>query len=59
MTPTLDDGSMQLKKYSIFRTPTMIVDAESCLPIGFSSVRIWNRERIEGRKKTINEHFTI
>lgn len=56
--PDFGDGSMQLKKYSIFVHPTMIVDAESCLPIGFSSVRIWNRERIEGRKKT-NKRATL
>lgn len=50
--PDFGDGSMPLMKYSVFVHPTMLVDASSCLPIGFSSLRIWKRDRIEGRKKT-------
>lgn len=50
--PDFGDGTTSLMKYSVFVHPTMLVDASSCLPIGFSSLRIWNRERIDGRKKT-------
>lgn len=49
--PDFGDGTSSLMKYSVFVHPTLLVDAPSCLPIGFSSLRIWNRERIEGRKK--------
>ena len=56
--PDFGDGSMSLKKYSIFVHPTLLIDTTSYLPLGFSSLRIWNRERVEGRKKT-NRRATL
>ena len=56
--PDFGDGSMSLMRHSIFVHPTLLVDAESCLPVGFSSLRIWNRDRVEGRKKT-NRRATL
>lgn len=50
--PDFGDGTHKSQKHSIFAHPTLVVDAANLTPLGFSSVRVWNRERIPDRKKS-------
>ena len=44
-------GTSELDQYCIFAHPCMVVDADSRLPIGFSHMKVWSRDRVQDRKK--------
>lgn len=46
-------GTAKTEEYCIFAHPTLVVDAESCMPMGFSHMEVWNRslERSSGQAK--------
>ena len=44
-------GTSESEQYCIFAHPCMVVDAASCMPVGFSHMRVWSRDRADARKK--------
>ncbi len=44
-------GTSELDQYCIFAHPCMVVDADSRMPVGFSHIKVWSRDRTQGRKK--------
>ena len=53
---SLDDkdfgyGTSESEQYCIFAHPCMVVDAASRMPVGFSHMRVWSRDRADARKK--------
>ena len=53
---SLDDkdfgyGTSESGQYCIFAHPCMVVDAASRMPVGFSHMKVWSRDRADGRKK--------
>lgn len=53
---SLDDndlgyGNNQDEEYCIYAHPTLMVDAASHMPVGFSSMKIYNHDRSDGRRK--------
>ena len=44
-------GTSELDQYCIFAHPCMVVDADSRMPVGFSHIKVWSRDRAQGRKK--------
>ena len=53
---SLDDkdfgyGTNENEQYCIFAHPCMVLDADGRLPVGFSHMKIWSRDRSQGRKK--------
>ena len=53
---SLDDrdlgyGTSYKEQYCIFAHPCMVVDADSRMPVGFSHMKVWSRDRANARKK--------
>ena len=44
-------GTSESEQYCIFAHPCMVVDAASRMPVGFSHMRVWSRDRADARKK--------
>lgn len=44
-------GNNSLENFCIYAHPTLMVDANSHTPLGFSSIKIYNHNRYEDRKK--------
>jgi hypothetical protein len=49
--PDLGYGTNRLEENCVFAHPALVVDAESRTPLGFSSVKVFNHDRKENRKK--------
>jgi hypothetical protein len=53
---SLDDkdfgyGTSERGQYCIFAHPCLVVDAASRMPVGFSHMKVWSRDRADSRKK--------
>ena len=53
---SLDDkdfgyGTSEKEKFCIFAHPGLVVDAASCMPVGYGHIKIWSRDRSENRQK--------
>ena len=44
-------GTSEHDQYCIFAHPCLVVDADSRMPVGFSHMKVWSREREQDRKK--------
>ena len=44
-------GTSEKEQYCIFAHPCMVVDAVSRMPVGFSHMKVWSRDRADARKK--------
>ena len=44
-------GANEYDQYCIFAHPCMVVDADSRLPVGFSHIKVWSRDRAHNRNK--------
>ena len=44
-------GANKYDQYCIFAHPCMVVDADSRLPVGFSHIKVWSRDRAHDRNK--------
>lgn len=44
-------GTSESEKFCIFAHPCMVVDADSRMPVGFSHMKVWSRDRADARKK--------
>ena len=44
-------GTSEYNQYSIFAHPCMVVEASSRMPVGFSHMRVWSRDRAQERNK--------
>ena len=44
-------GTNEYNQYSIFAHPCMVVEAGSRMPVGFSHIRVWSRDRAHDRNK--------
>ena len=40
-------GTSEYNQYSIFAHPCMVVEASSRMPVGFSHMRVWRRDRAQ------------
>lgn len=42
-------GTSEYNEYSIFAHPSMVVDAVSLMPVGFSYMKVWSRDRAQDK----------
>ena len=54
--PDIGYGTHHTQQYSLYAHPTLLIDAFSGMPLGFSSLQIFNHERSRQRSKSRLKH---